>query len=230
MTAVQDLSGTWSVAAFHRAIKLAHLDLERLIDRNNHHHESFVPAFTACGALPPGWPEAVARRLAWTMFQAEHFRDTPAYRDTFVTDAQGRLVYSDGWDDLRAWMEELGIGEDGLDAPGALRPLLEHVSMPTLVERLGPDRMAAFLTQLRQEGPALEHVTGWVVRVTPAEQRAFIGHYVGQVAALGRCAGLKYENVALLAQAHRDAALAQRIRASRPEWVREGPDAPPALE
>jgi hypothetical protein len=65
--------------------------------------------------------------------------------------ARRLVVYHDGFDDLRAWMEELHIEEDVSDPPGALMPLLESVEMGTLTERIGPDRMEAFVTKLRQE-------------------------------------------------------------------------------
>jgi hypothetical protein len=65
--------------------------------------------------------------------------------------ARPLVVYHDGFDDLRAWMEELHIEEDVSDPPGALMPLLESVEMGTLTERIGPDRMEAFVTKLRQE-------------------------------------------------------------------------------
>jgi len=199
-----DLSGTWSVAAFYRAIADAHRDLDDLNNRCCVKGSNFccVSALTACGALPSGWPETRAHRLAKAMIWVMDWRDTPHYRDTFFTDASGRLVYHDGFDDLRLWMEELGVDEADDDLPGSLVPLLyelqpvvrpvsrcadhpDPVTMDTLVDRVGPDRMAAFITRLRQEG------------------------YVDNAAELGRYAGLKYENLALLEQASRDAGEAE---------------------
>ena len=64
--------------------------------------------------------------------------------------------------------------------------------MGTLTERLGPDRMEAFVTRLGRERP-----------------EALDAYYLGKAAELGRYAGLKYENVALLEQADRDEAEAR---------------------
>jgi hypothetical protein len=62
MTTATDLSGTWSVATFYRA----HLDLEHL-SNSKECCVRCVPALTACGVLPPGWPEAAAHRLVRRM-------------------------------------------------------------------------------------------------------------------------------------------------------------------
>jgi hypothetical protein len=95
--------------------------------------------------------------------------------------ARPLVVYHDGFDDLRAWMEELHIEEHLSDPPGALMPLLESVEIDTLMDRIGPDRMEAFMTKLRQEEIKLLH----------------------RAARLGRHGGLKFEDVAMLEQAHR---------------------------
>ena len=248
MTATNGL-GTWSVDAFHQAITRVHLNVGRLIVLSNTSNESVVPVLTACGALPSGWPEGAAYRLAVTLIQALLFRDTPHYRDTFETNLWGRVLYHDGWDDLRDWMEELRIEGRLPDPPGALRPLLAVVGMSTLTERLGPDRTAAFVTQLRQErdsiglalearGRELEKESGRTVDVSDVRW-TFIADCTDQVAALGRYAGRKYENVALLAQADGDEVVAcaawKRVQELRPEWCREWPewmreglDVPPA--
>jgi hypothetical protein len=72
MTTAKDLAGTWSAAAFDRACAIAHLDLAHLNDAD------FVPAVVRVGALPPGWPEAVAHRLALTLICAMGWRNTPS--------------------------------------------------------------------------------------------------------------------------------------------------------
>ncbi len=148
MTTAKDLSGTWSVAAFHRAI--AHI--ERLAD-----DEHFVPTLTRCGALPEGWPEAPARRLALAMIWA-----TPGDPDAFVTDAQGRIVFRGA--DMDAWRRELVSKEGYVPVPGALRAffeeliersLLELGLRPTHADRRGPEPVGAFVTRLRQKGAEL---------------------------------------------------------------------------
>jgi hypothetical protein len=162
-----------------------------------------APALVACGAVPPGWPEAAAQRLVDAMLRRQAFR--PQYPpdwgplpdlDTLFTDATGRIVYRDGFDDLRLWMEELGITEDWepLNPPGSLAILVESVSMRQLTDRIGPDRMRAFVTKLREEGPGLGNVSTYYFRVASR---------------LGRYAALRYEDVALLEQAHQDAASAR---------------------
>ena len=149
MTTAKDLSGTWSVAAFHRAIA----PIERLAD-----DEHFVPTLTHCGALPEGWPEAPARRLALAMIWA-----TPGDPDAFVTDARGRIVFRSA--DVLAWVRELVI-QGGLrpPVPGALRPLFEELIerhlierrlRPTRADRRRPEPVGAFVTRLRQEGAEL---------------------------------------------------------------------------
>jgi hypothetical protein len=120
--------------------------------------------------------------------------------------ARRLVVYHDGFDDLRAWMEELHIEEDVSDPPGALMPLLESVEMGTLTDRIGPDRMEAFVTKLRQEEIEL----------------------LRRAARLGRHGGLKYENVAMLEQAHRHEAEADAAEERLQELHREWPGAPPA--
>ena len=155
----KDLSGTWSVAAFHRAI--AHLERLALTAVRAHPH--------ACGALPEGWPEAPARRLALALL-----RGSPVSREALVTDARGRLVYSDGWDDLRAWMEELGI-EEGPDAmPGTLAPLMDQVRDATARGASGRER------------------TGCV----PGPSAPRGGRTPPPGGGLARYGGLKFENVA----------------------------------
>jgi hypothetical protein len=148
MTTAKDLSGTWSVATFHRAIA----PIERLAD-----DENFVPTLTQCGALPEGWPEAPARRLALAMIWA-----TPGDPDAFVTDARGRIVFRSA--DLLAWGRELVIKEGDVPVPGALRPffeelierhLIERGLRPTRADRRGPEPVGAFVTRLRQEGAEL---------------------------------------------------------------------------
>jgi hypothetical protein len=187
------------------------------------------PALVACGALPPGWPEAAAQRLVVAMIKAKEFHkfDRPAYslfwgpqpyRDTVFTDAEGRIVYRDGFDDLRAWMEALGFEEedDPYDPPGSLRPLVEYVSLDALTDRIGPDRMAAFVTKLREEGPG------------PGPGPLSTYYYFRKAAVLGRYAGLKFENenVTLLAQADRDMAEActGEARAEAEDGVPPRPD------
>jgi hypothetical protein len=235
--------GTWSVDAFHQAITRVHLNVGRLIAFSNTSDESVVPVLTACGALPSRWPEGAAYRLAVTLIQALLYRDTPYYRDTFETNLWGRVLYHDGWDDLRDWMEKLRIEGRLPNPPGALLPLLAVVGMSALTERLGPDRTAAFVTRLRQErdsiglalearGRELETESGGTVKVSDLRWPV-IANYADQAAALGRYAGLKYENVALLAQADQDEAAARaawkHVRLKWcPERRREGSDAPPA--
>jgi hypothetical protein len=267
MTTAMDLSGTWSVPAFHRACEDASVDLDGFhmawlyawlirLDLGPRHacldvahrHEAYGPlctareaapsltaclplppacgaALTACGALPPRWPEGAAQRLLVAMVKAKDFLVPPVYnlawgpqpiRDTVFTDAQGRIVYHDGFDDLRHWMiEELGFEEedDPIDPPGSLRPLVEYVSLGALTDRIGPERITAFVTKLREEGPG------------PGPGSPSTYYYFRKAAVLGRHAGLKYDNVALLAQAHRDMAEA---RAGRPALRRRtaGPRCP----
>jgi hypothetical protein len=98
-------------------------------------------------------------------------------------------TYADGWDDLRAWMRDLGLEAAPHDAPGALRPLMRSVSPATLEARLGRDRMRAFLVRLQQE-----LATGY-----------------RETAALGREFGSKFENVPMLEQAHQDEAAARAL-------------------
>ena len=122
------------------------------------------------------------------------------------------VVYHDGFDDLRAWMEELHIEEDLSDPPGALMPLLESVEMDTLTDRIGPDRMEAFVTKLRQE------------EIELLRRAARLGRHGGLKYEHG---GLKYENVAMLEQAHRHEAEAdvseERLQQ---EWRNAAPPAP----
>jgi hypothetical protein len=119
MTTAMDLSGTWSVAAFHRACEDAHVDLGAFhsawlhawltrLDLGHRHacldiahrHEAYGPlctareasppltaclplppacgaALTACGALPPRWPEGAAQRLLVAMVKANEFLAPP---------------------------------------------------------------------------------------------------------------------------------------------------------
>jgi hypothetical protein len=157
MTTAKDLSGTWSVAAFHRAIA----PIERLAD-----NENFVPTLTQCGALPEGWPEAPARRLALAMIWA-----TPGDPDAFVTDARGRIVFRSA--DVLAWMRELVIKEGYVPLPGALRPLFEELIerglRPTRADRRGPEPVGAFVTRLRQEGAELRDLVAELRRGLPAD-------------------------------------------------------------
>ena len=230
MTTAKDLSGTWSVAAFYRAIADAHLDLEHLSNDAQEHlrarpHGVWGAARGVAGGLRAAARPRDDRVMDW--------RDTPHYRDTFVTDAQGshRLPRRLG----RPPRLDGGAGHRGgarRPAGGAeAAPRGRSSPMPTLTERLGPDRMEAFVTKLRQEGPEPEKASGWAVEA-PDLRWTFIGLYVGQAAELGRYAGLKYENVALLEQARRDEAVARaawkRVQELRPEWCREWLDAPPA--
>ena len=90
MTPATDLSGTWSVAAFYRAIADAHLDLDDLSARCSADDDfCCVPTLVACGALPPGWPEAVAHRLVRRMIAVLDCRGTVYDRDAFVTTPRG---------------------------------------------------------------------------------------------------------------------------------------------
>jgi hypothetical protein len=181
------------------------------------------PALAVCGALPPGWPDAAAQRLVDAMIRRKAFR--PCYLPywgpppdwaTLFTDATGRIVYHDGFDDLRLWMEELGIDEEWepLYPPGSLTLLVEYVSRRRLTDRIGPDRMRAFVTKLREEGPG------------PGDVHTY---YFRKAADLGRYAGLKYEDVALLEQAYRDAAAVRAGNACARE-LGEPPDETPPDE
>jgi hypothetical protein len=116
-----------------------------------------------------------------------------------------RVVYHDGFDDLRAWMEELHIEEEITDPPGSLMPLLEHVEMRTLTDRLSPDRMEAFVAKLRQEEIKL----------------------LRRAAKVGRLGGLTFEDVAMLEQANRDEAEADAAKERlQQEWRGAAPPAP----
>jgi hypothetical protein len=63
---------------------------------------------------------------------------------------------------------------------------MDHVPMQTLVDRLGRDRLGAFVARLRQEGTEL----------------------LRRAAGLGRDGGQKFENLDMLDQARQDAAAA----------------------
>jgi hypothetical protein len=219
MTTPTDLSANWPVAAFDRA----HLG------RDHRRRATWqeccvrcVPALTARGVLPPGWPEGAAHRLVRRMIDLLTWRDTPHFRETLVTDASGRLVYHDGWDDLRAWMQALGAEEFEADPPGSLMSLVltfvygDADRPDPLLDRIGPDRMAAFVTKLRAEGPERDRDRGWTAGSPDARWHEIESH-CRIAAALGRAAGRKFEHATLLEQAHRDAAQADRA-------AREGSD------
>jgi hypothetical protein len=216
MTTATDLSGTWSVDAFYRAhLGRDHRDPRRVDTPYLECCVRCVPALTARGVLPPGWPGAVACRLIRRMLDVQSWRDTPHDRDTLVTDASGRIVYHDGWDDLRAWMEDLGGEESEADPPGSLMPLTCDPSIrDTLLDRIGPDRMAAFVARLREAGPDPDHEWGWTAG-DPDTRWAEIESHLRIAAELGRAAGRKWDHAALLDQAHRDAAHADRAAARR---------------
>jgi hypothetical protein len=126
--------------AFHGAWVDAYIDLVDFGHRAEdctHVPPNCVPTLTACAALPPGWPEAVAQRLVVAMIKARRFQDHPfysldwgpqPYRDTIFTDARVASSTTTGWDDLRAWMEELGFEETESDPPGSLMPLTLDVA------------------------------------------------------------------------------------------------------
>ena len=88
--------------------------------------------------------------------------------------ARRLVVYHDGFDDFRAWMAKLRIEEDLSDPAGALMPLLERVEMDTLTDRIGLDRMEAFVTKLRREeikllrrAAKLAGTAGFTTRTSP---------------------------------------------------------------
>ena len=146
-----------------------------------------APALVACGAVPPGWPEAAAQRLVDAMLRRRDPHYPPDWGpmpdlDTIFTDATGRVVYRDGFDDLRLWREELGITEDWdcLYQPGSLAILVESVSLRQVTDRIGHDRMPAFVTKLREEGPGPGDVHTYHFRV------AFAAGSVCRAAVRGR--------------------------------------------
>jgi hypothetical protein len=52
----------------------------------------------------------------------------------------------DEWDDLRGWMQELGIERSDFDEPDAIAlPLLRRLGPERLADRLGRDRFWAFM-------------------------------------------------------------------------------------
>jgi hypothetical protein len=58
----------------------------------------------------------------------------------------------DEWDDLRAWMQELGIERSAVDEPDAVGlPLLRRLGPERLADRLGRDRFGAFMELVKQE-------------------------------------------------------------------------------
>jgi hypothetical protein len=226
MTTATALSGTWSVDAFFRA----HLGRDHLAHERHEHCVRCWPALTARGVLPLGWPAAAACRLIRRMLDVQGWRDTPHWRDRFITDAQGRLVYGDGFDDIRAWVEDdLGREEQEWDPPGSFKFLAEcdtlwdpiteqSVDMrDPLTDRLGPERMAAFVKKVREEGPDPDHEWGWTAG-RPYMRWQQIEHHFDIAARLGRYAGLKWENAALLEQAHRDEAVADAAQARLQAW------------
>jgi hypothetical protein len=222
-TPARDLAGTWSVAAFDRA----HLGRDHLPNYFQHleHCVRCVPALTVRGVLPLGWPAAAACRLVRRVLNSLNWRDTPHFRETLVTDARGRVVYHDGFDDLRAWtFDDFGAEEQDWDPPGSLMSLVvdtvnlgssnpeDRAKQDALLERIGLDRMATFVARVCAEGPELGREWGWTAG-HPYWRWLSISQFFGAAAALGRAAGLKWDHAALLAQAQRDQAVADTAQA-----------------
>jgi hypothetical protein len=88
--------------AFHGAWVDAYIDLVDFGHRAEdctHVPPNCVPTLTACAALPPGWPEAVAQRLVVAMIKARRFQDHPFYSldwGPHLHRREGRIVYHDG--------------------------------------------------------------------------------------------------------------------------------------